>query len=1048
MNKNTVGQFNLTTVALLIATAILLVASTGGGEVPRARDAPQPLSPGQSAALLQLPDGFRIELVASEPLITDPSGVAFDARGRLFVCELHGYNMESHIDTQELNKTGELDTQVRRIRWEREGGTIAEQADRLQFGRVKLLRDTNGDGRMDKADLWADRLPPCYGLVASRDGVIVACAPDIVFLADRDGDGTAEVRETLFTGFHNIYLERGINNPRWGPDNWIYLGAGGLGGTIEGPYLDAPAPIGDTDFRIRPDGSAIEPVSGKVATFGLSLNDVGDRFLGRGGTPVCYGLPISDRYLRRNPHVASPDGRYNASDYNRTYRISQSHPWRIKRRQDPAWIKFYGERETNSAYYTAGCGNEFYYANLFPQEYHGSFFCCEPSHNVVHRAIVQRDGAGYTARHADEQRQSEFLASADQWFRPINLRVGPEGALYIVDMYREIVEDYSAIPRFLQQQYHVINGNERGRIWRLMPDASPPRRVDNLADWTGEQLVAALDDPDDWWRKTSQRLLVERSDSTVAPALAELVRSGATDQGRMLALYVLDAIGKLRPQDVANALDDASYIVRVHALQLGDSWLDSDEQLLTRMIDMTSDPDGRVRLQLAMSLGETDDERATDALLDLLRHHGEERWMDSAVLSSASSSAGDLLRRILRDVDLLRQAESMLRPLAATAAARRDGTELAEIIDLLVDRDDAVLSRCLEGLIDSLARGGQPIEAPADGWASVKRLLSSPSDRIRRFGVRLGSQLELHDSPEMQAVFDAAAQRALNDDVEIQQRQEAAEILQYAPYTTIAPVIKALLDVRQPPVLQLAAIDALSKSDDLQIGPALLAGWKGYSPQVRDAVLDVLGGREIHLPALLDAVEQGEIRAGSIDDTRRQPLINSRNKQVADRAQGLFDRRRDNIELQARIARYRAALDGPRDPIRGREVFEKHCLNCHKLRDKGHQIGPKLGSAVNKPDESILLEILDPSGDIAAGFGSYMIVTEDGRIFNGILVSDSATSVTLRREKDESDTILRTGIETMTASDVSLMPSNLHEVVGPKDVASLISFLRLEWGKE
>ena len=154
MNKTNVGQLDQTIVALLFAAVVLLLASAGGGEIPRAEDAPQPLSPDHSQAHLQLPDGFRIELVASEPLIADPSGVAFDARGRMFVSELHGYNMESHIDTQELNKTGELDTQVRRVRWEREGGPIAEQAARLQFGRVKLLHDTDGDGRMDKADLW------------------------------------------------------------------------------------------------------------------------------------------------------------------------------------------------------------------------------------------------------------------------------------------------------------------------------------------------------------------------------------------------------------------------------------------------------------------------------------------------------------------------------------------------------------------------------------------------------------------------------------------------------------------------------------------------------------------------------------------------------------------------------------------------------------------------------------------------------------------------------------------------------------------------------
>ena len=367
-------RFQIIADLLAVAAAMFCACFASGREISLAPDAPRPLAPDQSAAQLQLPSGFLIDLVACEPLITDPSGVAFDARGRMFVCELHGYNVESHIDTRELNKTGKLDTQVRRVRWEREGGTIAAEAHKLQFGRVKLLHDTDGDGQMDEADLWADHLPPCYGLVAYRDGVIVVCAPDIVFLADRDGDGNAEVRESLFTGFRNIYLERGINNPRWGPDRWIYVGAGGFGGAIEGPHLDKPVQIGDTDFRIRADGSAIEPISGRVSTFGLALNEVGDRFLASGGIPVSYALPLADRYLRRNPYVTSPAGRYHASEYNTTFRISQPHPWRVKRRQDPAWIEFYGERETNSAHYTAGCGVEFYYASQFPLKYYGSFF--------------------------------------------------------------------------------------------------------------------------------------------------------------------------------------------------------------------------------------------------------------------------------------------------------------------------------------------------------------------------------------------------------------------------------------------------------------------------------------------------------------------------------------------------------------------------------------------------------------------------------------------------------------------------------------------------
>src|SRR5262249_43100060 len=154
-------------------------------------------------------------------------------------------NLDGYLDILELNKTGKLDREVRRVR--HASPENQAKAHQETYGTVKLLRDTDGDGRMDRADVWADRLPPCYGVIAARSGVIVICAPDIIFLADRDGDGQAEVRETMFTGFARELIERGISNPCWGPDNWIYVAAGGGGGTITGPKLSQPVVIGQTD---------------------------------------------------------------------------------------------------------------------------------------------------------------------------------------------------------------------------------------------------------------------------------------------------------------------------------------------------------------------------------------------------------------------------------------------------------------------------------------------------------------------------------------------------------------------------------------------------------------------------------------------------------------------------------------------------------------------------------------------------------------------------------------------------------------------------------
>jgi len=200
---------------------LLLCLHSASGQIPEPDDAPKPRTPEQSAAAFQLPPGFRMEVIASEPLIASPSGVCWDERGRMFVSELHGYNLAGQLDIEELNKSGQLDTKVRRVQADEKFKRAAQSGT---FGVVKLLRDTDGDGRMDAAEVWATNLPPAYGLVPARRGVIVACAPDIVYLADQDGDGKADTREVLFTGFPTGELERGINAPQWGLDGWIYFG--------------------------------------------------------------------------------------------------------------------------------------------------------------------------------------------------------------------------------------------------------------------------------------------------------------------------------------------------------------------------------------------------------------------------------------------------------------------------------------------------------------------------------------------------------------------------------------------------------------------------------------------------------------------------------------------------------------------------------------------------------------------------------------------------------------------------------------------------------
>ncbi len=562
------------------AAFALLVCSAAHGEIPKPDDAPQPLSPAESAKLFQVPAGYQIRLLASEPLIHEPSGICWDDKGRCFVCELHGYNVEGQYDIDELNKSGQLDLEVRRIQ---ASEAAKKKAEAETYGTVKLLNDTDGDGVMDKAIVWADHLPPCYGIAAANGGLLVACAPHIVFLKDSDGDDKADVNEKLFTGFGTGNLERGINAPTLGPDGWYYLGRGWAGGEITGPHLAKPVTLPATDFRIRADGSAIEPVSGSTKTMGMAFTPSGERFVCTTTHPGLYVTPIPWRYLMRNPDAAAPLLDAPASDDTRVYPISKPHPWRTKREQHAEYFAFYRKISLSDAaasgYFTSACG---------PLVWRGQYFVCEPAQSLIHRANIVRDGTRLRLERVKGEEQSEFLASRDSWFHPMSLTRTPDGSMAICDFYREIIEDYSAIPRHLQQQYGVTHGNDRGRIWIL--EAKEEYKEPNIS--FSEAKVLQLRKDDD------------------------------------------------KPLDAA-----------------------------TRALSLEKELEPNLALQFALSVGAD-----KESLIALARNHGQLKWMDAAIASSAHHLEKDLLLSLAANPG---KSEPVMHNLAGIIASRGDAQEIS-----------------------------------------------------------------------------------------------------------------------------------------------------------------------------------------------------------------------------------------------------------------------------------------------------------------------------------------------------------------------------------
>lgn len=675
-----------------------------------------------------------MEVVAYEPLIASPSGVCWDERGRLFVTELHGYNLEGKLDVEELNKSGQLDSQVRRVQ---AAPKFKQAAEAGTYGVVKLLRDADGDGRMDQAEVWSTNLPPAYGLVPARGGVIVACAPEIVYLADRDGDGRAEIRETLFTGFEAGLLERGVNDPQWGPDGWIYFGGGRGGGQITGPHLAQPVDLPRTDFRIRPDGSAIEPITGRTHTLGFAMTDSDERFVPSTTMPGIFVAPLPWRYLVRNPNAATPSLTSGPDARQPAFSISQPHPWRVKRAAHPGYFKYYrdryGQGEVDpSGWFTSACGSFIYRDNALPG-LHGNLLACEPSGNLIHRSLIERRGTELFLSRAPGEENSEFAASSDGWSHPIQLKHGPDGAIWIVDYYREIIEDYSAIPRHLQQQYDLYAGHDRGRIYRLTHrDAAMAPASSDLTRLDAGQLARETAGPLFWRRQNALRLLVEREARDAAPELRRLLAAnGTSPEGLVIVLRALDELGRLAPADLTPFIDHPSPTVRVHALQLGDRRFgERDSSLLVRSVlnAARSEEHPRVLLQLALSLGEIHSDAALNALAELAVRAGKLKWMSAAILSSVRDRETGLLTRLL---DRPSEIGELAAALAGSVAAGGREAALADTLKLIAEApprlQTAVLSALAKGREGSRRKSpGQPQTSRA-----IARLAASANAEVR-----------------------------------------------------------------------------------------------------------------------------------------------------------------------------------------------------------------------------------------------------------------------------------------------------------------------------
>jgi len=973
----------------VILAAVLFGGSAGAAErVADAKDFPRfkPIEPPEAVASFQVKKGFRVQLAAAEPQVVNPIAMAFDENGRLFVVEM-------------------LDSEKRSA-----GGT------------VRVLESTHHDGRYDKSTLFAKEPVWITAVVCYNGGVFVGAPPDILWLKDTKGDGVADERKVVFTGFSPgkpLELSEGcVNNFKWGLDHRIYGATSLNGGVVHAAGADAGEPLNlrGRDFSFDPRTLTMRPETG-TAQWGMSFDDRGRKFVCSNSRHI-QTLMYEDRYSGRNPLLAMPQALVDIpadGPAAEIFRISPDEPWRVFRQRWRAEANAPGaEGGRAGGSFTSAAGVTIYTGNAFPPEFVGNAFVADPANNIVHRKTIRDAGVELIAERAPDEQKVEFMASTDTWFRPVNFANAPDGALYVADMYQEIIEGSHFIPEGIRKFLDFESGNDRGRIFRVAPEGFHEPKTPQLKTATTAELVALLEHPNGWHRETAARLLFERQDKEAVPLLENLLKTSSSAQGRLHALYALDGQSALPPSVLFLGLTDTDATVREHAVRLSEGFLHErlplPNAVSEKLLALADDPSARVRYQLAFTLGEMSGTNRAAALTAILRHDADSSWIHAAILSSLAQGRGDVFALVSADA-----------PLAASAGGQE-------------------FLRALAGLIGT---ANQPDEV-ARVFAFLTSTQSPPPAVVRAFGEGLrkaGSSLAAVDKENrLQGAFDRARVTAADSKASETNRVQSTELLGLTSIKESGALLGTLTGPDQPQAVQLAAVDTLARYSDNTIAPTLLKSWEGFTPRLRSEVLTALLARPERALELLAALQSGAVKRTDLNASQIQFLQTHANQKVHALAATVLaaPAARPRQEI---VVTYGEALTIKGDAGRGRAIYLQRCIPCHRAEDHGSMVGPDLVTVKIAGREKLLDSIIDPSREVDPKYIAYLVETKSGESFVGVIANESPTSIVLREPFGKEETVLRSNLKRMQNLGQSLMPEGLEAGLTPPQMADLLQFI-------
>lgn len=1013
---------------LLLLTGVLLMTTPSCKEQQHQQP---PYSPKDALSTFQLPEGYHIELVASEPLISDPVEVAFDEDGKMYVAQMDDYPSEKMDDYGEGKEPK---------------------------SKIMLLEDKDGDGFYESGTAFAEGLPYANGVMPWKGGVLVTSAPDIYFLKDTNGDGKADVKKVVLTGFAVTNPQLRMGSLRYGLDNWIYGAYSRAGGGKwreefkgKGNPLNFPDKPGQelakifpgTNFRFQPDQFKVEP-SGGMSQFGLSFDASGNQFTDWNNVHIRH-VVINDKYLSNNPFLSIGATMADISDHGNAapvYSIAKD---------------MLNLHESEMGHFTSACGICEYTGNLFKGKYASASFVCEPVSNLVHADVLSPNGATFSA--ARTENEKEFLASTDSWFRPVNSTVGPDGGLYIVDFYRKLVEhpDWLAMADTSGFYTHAgkikesdfLEGNDRGRVYRIVPKdyKADKKKMPELSKADIQTLVSYLNNPNGWWRMNAQRLLVDRKDENAVSLIKDLLLKDISPEGKIHALWTLEGLNALSDTLLENAFQDAAPMVRKQAVLLAEKRMDNKD-ILQKIINASADSDPYVQFQVALTLSNVakSNPQVFPALNKIISTHINDKWFQDAVLLGASENAVQWYETF-KDFGINNDSgnvgkKDFLRKIASVVGAKYKESELSSLVKMISGvKDTGAIVSSLEGVVTGMKRNNAKIKLNAEGQSGLTGLISNQPANVRAAAIEMASRLQLAPSNDLANIIASSKTIAADESQPAESRVLAIKVLGLDPAGIPFPLLEKLLQSNQPSDIQLAVANVLLRNQQDASTNILLNKWNTFNPKVHDVVETGFLARTDRVKSLVKAIESDKIKPSWISRNTQNRLLKYSDTTIQETAKKIFkDTGGENREQV--ILAYNVSTTRNGDPAKGKAVFKTVCSVCHLLDGVGVNFGPDLHSISHQTKINILTMILNPNHDIAAGYEGYTIETNDGRAFAGIIENESDDNIILKSAGGVVQTILKSNVKSMAPMPVSLMPEGLETSLNKDDMADLIEYIK------